>query len=118
MAYGMTKELEMFKREIRRFCENELAPTAAKWDEEGEFPWENVEKLKKMELWGLTIPEAYGGSEVDMTTYITAVIEVARCCANTAVTFFLHCGVPSKCIWKFGTEAQKQKSESGFCQPS
>ena len=109
MTYGLTKEQEMFKKEMRRFCEKEIAPTAAEWDERQEFPWENVEKLKKMELWGLTIPEAYGGSGADMTTYLTAVIEVARCCANTAVTFFLHCGVPSKSIWKFGTEEQKQK---------
>ena len=109
MIYGLTKEQEMFKKEMRRFCEKEIAPTAAEWDERQEFPWENVEKLKKMELWGLTIPEAYGGSGADMTTYLTAVIEVARCCANTAVTFFLHCGVPSKSIWKFGTEEQKQK---------
>jgi len=109
MNFQLTKEQEMFKREMRRFCENEIAPRAAEWDERQEFPWENIEKLKKMELWGLTIPEAYGGSEADMTTYVTAVIEMARCCANTAVTFFLHSGVPTKCVGKFGTEEQRKK---------
>ena len=70
---------------------------------------EFVEKMKKMALWGLTIPEGYGGSGSDITTYIIAVIELARCCGSTAGTFLIHCGVPTKCIWRFGTEEQKKK---------
>lgn len=108
MLYDLSEEQEIFKRTLRKFCENELSPKASEWDEKQEFPWENVEKMKKMGLWGLTIPEQYGGSGADMVTYVTAVIEVARVCGSTAVTLLLHNGVPTKSIWRFGTEDQKR----------
>lgn len=109
MFYDLSEEQEIFKRTLRKFCENELAPKASDWDERQEFPWENVEKMKKLGLWGLTIPERYGGSGADMVIYVTAVIEIARVCGSTAVTFLLHNGVPTKSIWRFGTEDQKKK---------
>ena len=83
MDYGLTEEQKMFKESLKKFCEKELAPKAAQWDEMGEFPWENVEKMKKLGLWGLAIPEAYGGIGADMVTYVTAVIEVARVCGSS-----------------------------------
>jgi len=109
MDYGLTEEQKMFKESLRKFCEKELAPKAAQWDETQEFPWENVEKMKKLGLWGLAIPETYGGIGADMVTYVTAVIEVARVCGSTAVTFYLHNGAPCKAILNFGTEEQKRK---------
>jgi butyryl-CoA dehydrogenase len=109
IGYELTEEQKMFKDSLRKFCEKELAPKAAEWDETGEFPWENVEKMKKLGLWGLTIPEDYGGIGADMVTYITAVIEIARVCGSTAVTFYLHNGAPCKAIVNFGTEEQKRK---------
>ncbi len=109
MDYGLNEEQKMFKESLRKFCEKELAPKAAQWDEMGEFPWENVEKMKKLSLWGLAIPEAYDGIGADMVTYITAVIEVSRVCGCTAVTFYLHNGAPCKAIINFGTEEQKRK---------
>lgn len=108
MLHALSEEQEMFRQTLRKFCENELAPKASEWDEKQEFPWENVEKMKKLGLWGLTIPEKYGGSGADTVTYVTAVIEIARVCGSTAVTFFLHNGVPTKSIWRFGTEEQKR----------
>jgi len=108
MDYGLTEEQKLFKGSLRKFCEKELAPKASEWDERQEFPWENIDKMNKMGLWGLTIPEQYGGSGADMVTYVTAVIEIARVCGATAVTFFLHSGAPTKSIWKFGTEEQKR----------
>jgi len=109
MSYGLSEEQEMFRQTLRKFCENELAAKASYWDEEQEFPWENVEKMKKLGLWGLTIPEEYGGSGADFVNYVTATIEIARVCGSTAVTFFLHNGSPSKAIWKYGTEEQMRK---------
>lgn len=109
MDYGLTEEQKMFKESLRKFCEKELAPKAAQWDETQEFPWENVEKMKKLGLWGLAIPEIYDGIGADIVTYVTAVIEVARVCGSTAVTFYLHNGAPCKAILNFGTEEQKRK---------
>jgi len=107
--YGLSEEQEMFRRTLRRFCEKELAPKASQWDEMQEFPWENVDKMKELGLWGLTIPEAYGGSGADMVTYVTAVIEIGRVCGATAVTFIIHNGISTKSIWNFGTEEQRKK---------
>jgi alkylation response protein AidB-like acyl-CoA dehydrogenase len=106
MSYGLSEEQEMFRQTLRKFCENELAAKASYWDEEQEFPSENVEKMKKLGLWGLTIPEEYGGSGADFVNYVTATIEIARVCGSTAVTFFLHNG---SAIWTYGTEEQKRK---------
>jgi alkylation response protein AidB-like acyl-CoA dehydrogenase len=109
MFLELTEEQKIFKETLRKFCEKELAPKASEWDEKQEFPWENVHKMKKLGLWGLTIPEKYGGSGADMVTYVTAVIEVARVCASTAVLFFEHNGAPTKLIAAVGTEEQKEK---------
>lgn len=109
MSYGLSEEQELFRKTLRKFCEVELAPNASVWDEKQEFPWENVEKMKKMGLWGLTIPEEYGGSGADVVTLVTATIEIGRVCGSTAVTFFLHNGGPSKAVVNYGTEEQKKK---------
>lgn len=109
MDYGLTEEQVLFKESLRKFCEKELAPKAALWDETQEFPRENVEKMKALGLWGLTAPEKYGGAGADMVTYVTAVREIARVCGSTAVTFYLHNGIPCKAIANYGSEEQKQK---------
>lgn len=109
MDYGLTEEQVMFKKSLRKFCEKELAPQAAEVDARAEFPYENIAKMNKMGLWGLTIPEEYGGSGANFVTYVTAIIEIARVCASTAGIFLIHAGTPSRCIWTFGTEAQKRR---------
>lgn len=69
---------------LRRFAEAEIKPFAAIVDQESRFPWESINALKKLDLPGLAMPEALGGSDGDLISQVLAVEEVARVCACTA----------------------------------
>src|SRR5690606_38436103 len=78
-------------------------------DETGRFPWENVKKMADLGLFGINIPEEYGGLGRDYLSYIVVVEELARVDASHAITVSAHSTLGSSPILNFGTEAQKQR---------
>lgn len=98
-----------FRKLVRELAVKEIAPKAAGYDHSGEFPTTNIEKMAQMGLFGLTVPEVYGGVEEDSLTYIIAVEEVARACAATSCVLAVHNSAAILPILWFGTEAQKQR---------
>ena len=92
---------------IRKFAETNI--DAAKIDREHTIP-ENVMKgLKDLGLFGLTIPEEYGGLGLSSTAYARIMEEVAGIDGSIAVTLGAHQSIGLKAIQLFGTEAQKKK---------
>jgi butyryl-CoA dehydrogenase len=75
----------------------------------GEFPWETIKKMGKLNLLGLPIPTEYGGAGVDTISYAIAVEEISKKCASTGVIMSVHTSVGTYPIYLFGTEEQKQK---------
>ncbi|HEY5493753.1 MAG TPA: acyl-CoA dehydrogenase family protein [Candidatus Anoxymicrobiaceae bacterium] len=109
MDFDLNKEQIMFKQMVREFADNEIAPQAAELDEKGEFPYELQAKMADMGLFGLPIPEEYGGSGADIVTYATAVEEISRVSASLGITMAAHTSLSARPILQFGTEEQKQK---------
>ena len=70
-----------------------FAPRADKHDRESSFPFENYQDLKEADLLGLTVPREYGGPGVDPVTYVLALLEMAKGCPATALTFNMHANV-------------------------
>ena len=99
----------MLRSTVRDFADQVLAPNAARYDESGEFPWDNVRGLAELGVFGLTIDEAYGGS--GGTTRHLAIVteEVARGCGSTSVILVAHLSLCTEFIATFGTAAQKQR---------
>ena len=62
-----------------------------------------------MNLWGITIPERYGGAELDFISYLISIEEISRICASTGLTVSVHNAVGALPIYKWGNEEQKER---------
>ncbi len=109
MDFDLTEDQKMLRETVRDFADREIKPAAARIDETGEFPAAELKKIAGLGLFGLTIPEAYGGSGRGMTDLCVAVEELAR--ASAAVDDYLRVslGLAIVPIIDFGTEAQKKR---------
>lgn len=87
---------------------DQFAKRAARHDSEGTFPVENYADLRRAGLLGLTVPRAYGGVGADWLTYALTMLEIAKGCSATALTFNMH-AVILDFIAALGTEAQKAR---------
>ena len=108
MNLRFTEEQEMMRKMVRDFAQTEIAPFVEKM-EQGEFPREILRKMGELGLMGIPIPEKYGGSEMDFTSYIIAIHELSRVSATVGVILSVHTSVGTNPILYFGTEEQKQK---------
>ncbi|PAQ15277.1 acyl-CoA dehydrogenase [Bacillaceae bacterium SAOS 7] len=108
MELRFTEEQEMMRKMVRDFAESEIAPWIERM-EEGEFPREILKKMAELGLMGITIPEEYGGSEMDFTSYIIAINELSKVSATMGVILSVHTSVGTNPILYFGTEEQKRK---------
>src|SRR5260370_30760905 len=70
-----------------------FAPRAARFDAEAAFPLENYRDLHAAGLLGLTVPKAFGGIGADPLTYALCLVELAKGCSATALTFNMHATV-------------------------
>jgi acyl-CoA dehydrogenase len=108
MELRFTEEQQMMRKMVRDFAETEIQPFVEKM-EEGQFPREIINKMGELGLMGITIPEKYGGSEMDFTSYIIAIHELSKVSATIGVILSVHTSVGTNPILYFGNEEQKQK---------
>ncbi|GGJ66219.1 hypothetical protein GGR02_001673 [Anoxybacillus voinovskiensis] len=109
MNFELTKEQQMIKEMVREFAEKEIAPNAAKWDEEAYFPVEVFKKMGELGLLGIPFPEQYGGAGGDTISYAIAVEEIGRACGGTGLSYAAAVSLGASPIYYFGTEEQKQQ---------
>ena len=109
MNFDFTEEQQMIQAAARDFAINEIAPVAAKFDESGEFPLENIRKMGELGLMGIEVPEAYGGSGLDTIGYVLAMIEVCAADAAHGTIMSVNNSLFCNGILKYGSEEQKQK---------
>jgi alkylation response protein AidB-like acyl-CoA dehydrogenase len=109
MDLDLTEEQKMLQATVRDFAERELAPAAARLDETGEFPAGELKKIAGLGLFGLTIPEEYGGGGRGKVDLCLAVEELAR--ASAAIDNYLRVSLSLAIvpIIEYGTEAQKKR---------
>src|SRR5688572_21314133 len=99
---------------VRRFVSERLRPLEAQVAEEDAMPQDVVEEMKALGLFGLSIPEAYGGLELTMEEECLVVIELGRTSPAFRSTFGTNVGIGSQALVMFGTEAQKEKYLPGI----
>ncbi len=115
MNFHFTEDEQDILNMLHEFSLKEIAPAAAKIDEEERFPEETWHKLAEMGMMGVPYPEKYGGAELSYVSYISIVEELARHCATTSVMVSAHTSLCTWPIFEFGTEEQKQKYLPGLC---
>jgi alkylation response protein AidB-like acyl-CoA dehydrogenase len=93
---------------VHQFADEQILPNAEHYDHEDSFPEPIVEQMKELGLFGVTIPEEYGGMGLDLTTYAMIVEELSRGWISISGIVNTHF-IGSYLLMKFGTEEQKQK---------
>src|SRR3954467_15060360 len=93
---------------VRQFADEQILPNAEHFDHEDEFPEAIVEQMKELGLFGVTIPEEYGGMGLDLTTYVMIVEELSRGWISISGVINTHF-IGSYLLQKYGTDEQKQK---------
>jgi len=90
MNFDLSQEQELIRQTVRDFAEREIKPLAQELDEKGEFSYELTKKIGEMGLFGMYLPEKYGGQALDTLSYIIAVEELARVDGSHAATLAAH----------------------------
>ncbi|MBX4909342.1 MULTISPECIES: acyl-CoA dehydrogenase family protein [Rhizobium] len=93
----------------RDFARDRLAPGAAKRDREHLFPREELKEMGELGLFGMLVPEAYGGSDTGVVAYAAALEEIAAGDGPCSTIMSVHSSVGCVPILKFGTEEQRQR---------
>ena len=94
---------------VRQFARDEVAPIAAKHDEEATFPWDSVRKMGELGLLGIPWPEDLGGAGLDLISYMIVINELAKVDASHGLTVSAHTTLGTSPIVRFGTDAQMQR---------
>src|SRR5436305_5301361 len=102
-----TDEQKAICEMVHQFADEQIIPNAEHYDHEDSFPEPIVEQMKELGLFGVTIPEEYGGMGLDLTTYAMIVEELSRGWISISGVINTHF-IGSYLLMKFGTEEQKQ----------
>jgi len=108
VEYFLTEEQQMIKELAARIADERIKPVAAELDEKGEFPWNLMKVLAESDLFGVWLPEEYGGLGGGVLEQVLVVEELSRACSGVAVSYAAS-GLGSYPILLFGSEEQKQK---------
>jgi short/branched chain acyl-CoA dehydrogenase len=109
MTFELSPEHETFRKVVRDFAEREIAPHVGQWDREHHFPVDVVHAMGELGLFGLVVPEEYGGSGADFTTLCVAIEELGRVDQSIGITLEAGVGLGINPILTFGTAEQKQQ---------
>ncbi len=109
MKFKFTEEQKMVRDMVRRFAEEELKPKAAEMDKKCEIFPEIYQQLAELGLFGVYVPEEYGGAGMDVVSYATVIEELSRGCASTGILVSAHTSLVVDPILHYGTEEQKKK---------
>ncbi|MBB4689407.1 acyl-CoA dehydrogenase family protein [Amycolatopsis jiangsuensis] len=108
MDFRLTEDQDQFRAMLRDFVDKEIVPVAREWEQSGRYPAEIVEQMKQLGLFGLMIPEEYGGAAADFTSFTLMFEEIARGWMGVAGILGSH----SLSCWmlaRHGTDEQKQR---------
>lgn len=112
--FELSADHEEFRNHVRDFAAGEVAPHVAQWTKEHHFPVELIPKMGELGLFGLVVPEEYGGAgmpaEDGPFTYLClAIEELGRVDQSIGITLEAGVGLGINPIMNYGTEAQKER---------
>ena len=108
MDYLLTEQQVMIRDLARQIAREKIKPVAAKYDESEEFAWEIVKILAESDIFGIYIPEAYGGLGGGVMELAVATEELSRACGGISLSFAAT-ALGTYPIILFGSDEQKKK---------
>ena len=115
MNFELTEEQNLIRETVRDFAEREIKPVAKDLDEKAEFSDELTSKMGELGIFGMYLPEKYGGQGLDYLSYIIAVEEISRIDSSQAATLAAHNSLGIGPLYYYGSEEQKMKYLPPLC---
>ncbi|MGP5074434.1 isovaleryl-CoA dehydrogenase [Psychrobacter celer] len=109
LNFQLGEDIDAQRDVVQQFAANEIAPRASEIDSSDEFPMDLWQKMGDLGLHGITVPEAYGGSDMGYVAHMVAMEEISRASASVALSYGAHSNLCINQIKRNGNEAQKQK---------
>jgi alkylation response protein AidB-like acyl-CoA dehydrogenase len=107
VSSALTEEERLLVQTVRAFIDRDVKPTVRDVEHANEYPEKWIEQMKQIGIYGLAIPEEYGGSPVSMPCYVLVTQELSRGWMSLAGAMGGHT-VVAKLLTLFGTEEQKK----------
>lgn len=108
MDFDLSEEQRVFRKVLQDFVAQDIKPVARDWEHTGRYPTEIVEKMKEMGLFGITIPEEYGGMNADLVSMALVFEEISKGWMGIAGIIGSH-SLSCWMINRHGTDDQKQR---------
>ncbi len=109
MEFTFSEEMELLRETVRKFTQKEIKPVARQIDDEEEVPPHILEQCREMGLFGILIPEEYGGAGMGETGYCVMTEEISRGSASVAIVLGGHQSIGAMAIIIGGNEEQKKR---------
>lgn len=105
----VTDEQQQIADAVRAFAQERLKPFAEQWDKEHRFPKEAIGEMAELGLFGMLVPEQWGGSDTGYVAYAMALEEIAAGDGACSTIMSVHNSVGCVPILRFGSEQQKEQ---------
>lgn len=115
MDFTLSDTHQMLRNSVRKFAESEIAPRARELDKNERFSEDLTRKMGQLGLFGVVIPEEYGGHGMDYLAYAIACEEIARVDGSQAATVTAHNSLGLGPLYYFGNELQRKKHIPQLC---
>jgi len=109
LSFDLGDDIAMLRDTLQHFTAAEITPRAAEIDRSDQFPMDLWRKLGELGVLGMTVPEAYGGTDMGYLAHIVALEEISRGSASVGLSYGAHSNLCVNQIMRNGTEAQRQR---------
>ena len=109
LDFALGETADMLREQVEDFAASEIAPRAAEIDRSNEFPMDLWEKLGRLGVLGVTVPEEHGGAGMGYLEHVVAMEEISRASASVGLSYGAHSNLCVNQINRNGSEAQKRR---------
>ncbi len=108
MDFELSEQQRAFRDLMRDFARRSIEPVAREWELAGRYPVEIVEEMKEMGLFGMLVPEEYGGIAIDAVSYAVVFEEISKAWMGIAGILGSH-SLATLMLARFGTVEQRKR---------
>ncbi len=109
LNFLLGEDVDALRDAVHEFAQREIAPRAAEIDRTDQFPMDLWRKMGDVGVLGITVPEAYGGSDMGYLAHMIAVEEISRASASVGLSYGAHSNLCVNQIRRTGSDEQRRK---------
>jgi isovaleryl-CoA dehydrogenase len=106
--FGLGEDIDLLRETVSAFAADRIAPRAADIDESNKFPRDLWPELGELGLLGITVEEAYGGSELGYLAHVVAMEEISRASASVGLSYGAHSNLCVNQLRRWGNDQQRK----------